>query len=323
MNRKLVLALALTLLVGLLSVAFNVQRAEAGGTIYIRADGSIDPPTALISTVNNVVYTLTDNIFGDADADGIVVERSNIAIDGNGYTLQGTGIYDSKGIYFSDINNVTIRNTNIRGFYYGIYLNSTSYNVISGNSITNNVDGILVWNQTRSGFWLEFNYGSSNNVISTNHIVENNGSGVVFAYSSDNVISQNNITNNQGCGIEFDGSPHNIIARNNITNNVGGIRLAYNSSSNNTLSENYIMANEGYGISLYGSSNNAVFGNNIVANSGAGIGLSPYSYGSGEAEWVPENNTIYENNIVNNQYGISGRSRKNKFYHNNFINNTQ
>ena len=34
MNRKLVLIMALTLLVGTLSVAFNVQRAKASGTIF-------------------------------------------------------------------------------------------------------------------------------------------------------------------------------------------------------------------------------------------------------------------------------------------------
>jgi len=55
MNRKLVLALALTLLVGMLNVAFNIERAKASGTIYIRTDGSIDPPTAPISTVDNVL----------------------------------------------------------------------------------------------------------------------------------------------------------------------------------------------------------------------------------------------------------------------------
>jgi hypothetical protein len=58
MNRKLVLMLTLTLLVGTLGLSIEVQRVEASGTIYIRADGSIDPPTAPISTVDNVTYTI-------------------------------------------------------------------------------------------------------------------------------------------------------------------------------------------------------------------------------------------------------------------------
>ena len=53
----------------------NVPVARAGGTIYIKADGSIDPPTAPITTGDNITYTFADNIF-----DEIVVERSNIII---------------------------------------------------------------------------------------------------------------------------------------------------------------------------------------------------------------------------------------------------
>ena len=73
------------LMVGSLALAFNPQTVGAVGTIYILADGSVNPPTAPISTVDNVTYTFTDNIF-----DQIVVQRSNIIVDGNGYTLQGT-----------------------------------------------------------------------------------------------------------------------------------------------------------------------------------------------------------------------------------------
>jgi len=44
---KTVSGIMLTLiLVSMLTLAFNVQPVEASGTIYIRADGSIDPPTA-------------------------------------------------------------------------------------------------------------------------------------------------------------------------------------------------------------------------------------------------------------------------------------
>jgi hypothetical protein len=42
--------------------ALFIQPARAEGAIYIRADGSIDPPTAPISTNDNVTYTLTGNV---------------------------------------------------------------------------------------------------------------------------------------------------------------------------------------------------------------------------------------------------------------------
>jgi len=63
MKLKLVSGLMLALLlVSMLHSVFDVSVVVASGTIYIRADGSIDPPTAPITTADNVTYTLTDNI---------------------------------------------------------------------------------------------------------------------------------------------------------------------------------------------------------------------------------------------------------------------
>jgi hypothetical protein len=102
----------------------QVVKADSG-TIYIRADGSIDPPTAPIYTAENITYTLTGNITADASM-GIVIERGNIVVDGALYTVQGTGVGESRGIYLSGIvngmTNVTIRNMTIKAFSYGIWL---------------------------------------------------------------------------------------------------------------------------------------------------------------------------------------------------------
>ena len=106
MSKKAVSGMMLTLLLIGMLTAFNVQPVKAEGTIYIRADGSINPPDAPITTVDNVTYTLTGNI--TSDADGIVVERSNITIDGAGYMLRGFG--SGYGFNLSGINKVTIKN---------------------------------------------------------------------------------------------------------------------------------------------------------------------------------------------------------------------
>ncbi len=86
MKLKVVSGIMLTLLlIGMLTLTFNIQPAEASGTIYIRADGNIDPPTAPISTLDNITYTLVEDIYDDE----IVVQRSNIIIDGNEHELKG------------------------------------------------------------------------------------------------------------------------------------------------------------------------------------------------------------------------------------------
>ena len=202
MNRKLVLALALTLLIGMLNVAFNVQKAKASGTIYIRADGSVDPPTAPILREGDF-YTLTGNV--TSDAAGIVIQRGNMILDGAGYTLQGTG--GGTGIFLSEEGHVTIKNTNIKSFDYGIKLYTSFSNSIVGNNITNNGwDGIHLWDS------------SDYNIISGNNITIN-GNGISLDSSSDNSVSGNNITNN-GNGIYLRESSNNKFYHNNFIDNI-------------------------------------------------------------------------------------------------------
>jgi len=58
-------------------VAIIVQRVGASGSIHIRADGSIEPPTASITSADNVTFIFTGEIY-----ESIVIERDNIVVDG-------------------------------------------------------------------------------------------------------------------------------------------------------------------------------------------------------------------------------------------------
>jgi parallel beta-helix repeat protein len=176
LKRKAVLGIMLTLLfIGILSLTFDIQQVEAGGTIYIRADGSIWGTTDIM-TFDNVTYTFTANI-----NDSIVVERNNITIDGAGYTVQGTG--SGTGIDLSYRNNVTLKNVEVTNFYYGIYLNSSSNNTLSGNTVSSNNYG---------GIYL---FISSNNTVTGNN-ASTNESGIYLYSSSDNVLFHNNLIDN-------------------------------------------------------------------------------------------------------------------------------
>ena len=92
MKRLLSTILLTSLLLGLSELAFYIQPVSAGATVYIRADGSVEG-TDKIYRVGNL-YIFTGNI-----GDSIVVEKSNIIIDGNGFTLQGTG--SGFGVYLN------------------------------------------------------------------------------------------------------------------------------------------------------------------------------------------------------------------------------
>jgi parallel beta-helix repeat protein len=290
--RKTVSGIMLTLLlISMLTLAFKIQPAKGWtGTVYIRADGSIDPPTAPISTVDNVTYTLTGNI--TSTVDGIVVERSNIIIDGAGYTLQGPGFYPSgsKGMNLSSITNVTIQNINIENFYFGVYLDHSSSISIIGNNITANSD---------LGIYLE--------------------------YSSSNSITENNITGNNNYGVYLSYSPSNSITGNNITDNSGGVCLSYSSSSNitgNTFWHGGLTVSNSYGNVVVDNLANGkplaylegVSDMAMVEDAGQIIlvdcnrirveNLNLSSTDTGIELWKTNNTIITGNNITNNRIGI-------------------
>ena len=257
MKREAINGIMLTLLLtGMLASASGVHPVKASGTIYIKADGSIDPDTAPISGVDLVTYTFTDNIY-----DEIVVERDNIVIDGGGYTLQGAG--SGRGIDLTGRSNVTIRNTEIRSFGSCIWLEGSSNNTVSGNNMTNNGGGIPVI------------HSSNYNSLSGNNITGNSWSGIeVGASSNYNSVCDNTIADN-GDGIQvYWSSNYNTISRNSITGNGDGITI-YGTASYNTVSGNNITSNGGYGIWLRSSPNNTIFHNNIMDNGVQAYDLSP------------------------------------------------
>jgi parallel beta-helix repeat protein len=309
--------------VSTLTVAFNIQPVRAGGTIYIRSDGSVEG-TDKIVTADNVTYTFIGNI-----TDSIVVERDNIILDGTGYTLQGTGAPGSKGIDLISRTNVTVRNIQIINFHYGIYLvSSSNNNIISGNNITaNKIDGVKL-------------DSSSNNTISGNNITNNRDGVRLDSSSNGNTISGNNITNNRD-GVLLWSSSNNTISGNNITNNYYGVRL---DSSNNTISGNCFVND---GLIIWDSYNNVVVDNTVngkplvylegvsnytVSDAGQvilvkcsnitvkGLNLSRASVGLQLFE--TSNSTITENNITaNNEDGVVLDSSSNNIISGNNITN--
>lgn len=209
MKRVLALLQLLIIFVSFVG-AFNLKQVRAWtGTVSIRVDGTIDPPTAPITTYDKITYTLTDNI--TSSGVGINVERDNVVIDGNRYTLRGA--LTGSGIDVSYRTNVTIRGINIIYFENGIFLHYSSGINISGNNITDhNVFGIRL-------------ESSSNNSISGNNIASSILAGIFLCISnlftddsSNNTISGNNIANNY-YGLYFSWTFSNSIYHNNFVNN--------------------------------------------------------------------------------------------------------
>jgi parallel beta-helix repeat protein len=201
------MVLSITILCFILVSFPRINIVRASGTIYIRSGGSIDPSSVAIQRSGNT-YTFTSNI-----SDPIVVERSDIVIDGAGYTLKGDGT--GKGLDLSERSYVTIRNLTITAFNYGIWLAGSSNNNITGNNIVNN---------DYTGISLR-EFSDHNSVVGNN--VTDDLDGIVLSQSSHNDIVGNSIAKCNGHGIAFyHSSDYNSMTENNVTDNREGIFLS-------------------------------------------------------------------------------------------------
>jgi len=164
--------LALTIL----CPTFDTRSVKATTAIYINVDGSISPPDAPILNHDSVTYTLTANL-----DNSIVVQRSNIILEGANHTVLGDGT--ANGFSLQNVVNATVKNVRIEGCFDGIQLFNSSSNVIVGNIVIgNSYEGVGV-------------YYSSGNTITGNRIT-NNQIGLAFYDSSSNSVVHNDFVNN-------------------------------------------------------------------------------------------------------------------------------
>lgn len=287
MNRKTVSGMMVTLLlIGMLTLAFNVQPVKAEPTTWTVDDDGPADFSSIQEAINSPVVKDGDTIFvyNGTYYENLVINKNNLTllgedkdttiIDGggtgtvveitakdakiNGFTIRNGGpTYFGISIYYSSNNKLT--GNNITNNYGSIHLFYSSNNTVSNNNVTNNYDGISIYN-------------AFNNTLSDNSITNNFNYGIHLSDSSNNIISSNTVTNNYWYGIYLGNASSNILFGNIVSNNgEDGIILEVG-SNNNSLSSNNITNNDS-GITLYSSSNNTISGNNIANNSNYGIWL--------------------------------------------------
>jgi len=286
-----------------------VQPAMGTGTIYIRADGSIDPPDAPIQRDGDL-YTLTGNI--TSAGDGIIIQRSNMTLNGAGYGLQGGGT--GNGVSSYGEKNVTIGNMIIKGFQTGAYvqgfqpdpnlLNYSTFNRVLQNTFTGNSRGVYI------DLYSHYNT-ISNNTMSKNTVgiileswtyyttisgnaISNSTSAIGIGGCQYNRVSNNSISNSTN-GIILDMSYRTRVDGNNITETRSGdaIRLNdshYNNVTSNTV-RNDVTQSTGTGIAVIrGAHDNRVYRNTVDGRFGRGLFLD-----NSDGRY----NDIYQNNIAN------------------------
>jgi parallel beta-helix repeat protein len=364
------LVIMMLLSVAVLIFAVDMRPSKASGTIYIRADGSVEGTDKIQR--DGDLYTLTGNI---TDAGGIIIQRSNMTLDGDGYTLKGENATGSRGVYIFQETNVTIRNIRIETFATSIWLENCTDSRIEESQILDSflngvdlqhVSGIrisdcYIANNMDNGVYIEY---SSNNTI-YNNMIELNSlhylitflGGIKLYFSSNDTVFQNTIANNYEDGIECWYSSDSKIYNNTITNCSGsGIMITYSSINiyeneitycKNAIDFWYASGSEVYNNKLvsnkYGlhadaySENNHIYNNQISSNNETAITfasslnlihnnlISDNKIGIELLGYYAKNNTIYANNITNNDVGVSLSSyaANNTFYQNKFVDNTE
>jgi len=273
----------------MLILVTGTRTAEASGTIYIRADGSVDG-TDKIQHVG-IVYTFTGNI-----SDSIVVEKSGIVIDGATYALRGGG---ARGIDISGRNYVTVRNMRIEEFNHGIWLSGATHNNITANTMVNNhYDGIDL-------------QSSDYNSIVGNTMTGNHEAGIELWQSSYNDIAKNNLSQNSYYGVWiYDNSNYNDISNNSISeNHYDGIDLL-SSSNHNAVNNNTVENNHDDGITILGSSYNSIYHNSFINNTEQvntdSINTWDEGYPSGGNSWSDYNGTDIYSGPYQNVTGHDG-----------------
>jgi parallel beta-helix repeat protein len=195
----IVLALALLTVLG---TAVRVPTVKASETIYIRADGSIDPVTANITSSDHVTYVFTDDNY-----DSLVVQKYNVTVDGAGYALRGAGSGNGLTVF----TNVTIKNLEIESFSTGVRLAHANNITLIGCEIRDCGDGLFL--------------GEAWDITISRSTITNNTVGLMGNTAVDNTFTGNNITDNE-YGVQLEAySDNNTFYHNNFINNTNQVQV--------------------------------------------------------------------------------------------------
>lgn len=257
------------------NIFFDVEicRAKDGNTLYVGGTG-IGNHTTIQDAIDNSMDDDTVYVYDGTYYENLVINKSIniVGLDKNSTFINGNGNLYTILIRSSWVNitRFTIQNSKTGICIIG---SDYSFNNITDNIISNNWEGIRLYNSSNnkiSGNVISDNdnfgvvlYESSNNIITVNNFMNNFKAIFLGRWSDNNVIFGNNFTKNK-FGISLDFSFNNLIHQNDITNGIRGVSLSY--SNNNNVTNNVIENNDQYGIYLSDSDDNVISPNTFSNN---------------------------------------------------------
>jgi parallel beta-helix repeat protein len=207
----------------------------------------------------------------------------------SGFTMQDTSkdaiyVYNATGLTLSG-NTVKRSGQRVQGYTaYGMYLNSMTGSVVSGNLVTDNsASGIFVTN------------GSTGNQLTGNEISWNaygyvrNAVGIDLR-SGGNVVSGNRVHDNEDSGIQsYPGGDGNTIVDNVSYHNMGFSTASMSNCSAPPTGNTAGCITGDHGIDNYGVTGSSIVGNTVYGNVSAGINLEGVPSGTASGFTIADN----------------------------------
>jgi parallel beta-helix repeat protein len=200
-------------------------------------------------------FLISDWIINSTDTDGVVIFGTTDHFLIARVELRSSG--QNRGLYISDAENGVIEDSQITGWWFGVFIFRSNNFKFINNTITGNTYGIQV-------------EASNNNELSSNRFEENAQLGI-FLRGPNNVVRDNSVIRNGWGGINIDGTAGtvdaNLIEGNAVSENpVFGIGVWR--AANNVLRNNTVVRNQMVGIMLTDHCTKNLIEANIVSNNG-------------------------------------------------------
>lgn len=260
---------------GLTLLFFTEPTHAAGREIYVDdsfsaiRDGSAEHPYKTITEAINLANDGdTVYVFSGVYNETLVINKRISLIGGidDGQSLLARL---NEHTYLIDITAdfVTLENFVIQDPMRFITSQSGALIRVSSNNVVlqkNNISQCALW-----GIYLD---SSNDNTISGNII--NNTKGIYAVSSNNNVFSQNNISNSSDAGVNLKSSRRNIFYDNYFTANNYGVYAK--ECTNTNMTQNRFINNKYHGIYITGDTNDRILGNLFKNNSVTGLTVDSY-----------------------------------------------
>ena len=247
-------------------------------------------------SVNGFFYGLYVNFSTGVTLDANTLGINNYGIylnSSDGNIISNNSVSDSSatGIFTQESDSNTISGNEVRLSGFGIFLGRSSLNTVSNNiAASNGLHGITL------------DSNSNSNTVADNSALDNGANGIaLFLNSSGNVLSGNTSSGNGANGLLLYFSPNNVVSNNVSEENFNGIQIG-SFANDNSIVGNTVRNNSNYGIFIFDLSTTNTVKYNTVSGNGIGVQITNAS-----------NNSVYNNNFVNNAVQVSVETNENTF----------